>query len=157
MKHLSLLCALLLLSLVGCQPIQPDGRSAAATTHGSSPNPQEIESMLIAKEQEKWRLFSQGDFDTVSDLYRDDFLNLGWTPTGMVLQNKAEMFAMLAQVPSSPGEIALSDFHVVHGNERAAVVTYKVTAPFGTLFVSSVWAEQAGEWETVFYQASAGQ
>jgi hypothetical protein len=57
----------------------------------------------------------------------------------------------------SPGEITLSDFPVVHGNERAAVVTDKVMAPFGTLFVSSVWAEQAGEWETVFYQASAGQ
>jgi hypothetical protein len=32
-----------------------------------------------------------------------------------------------------------------------------MTAPFGTLFVSSVWAEQAGKWQTVFYQASAGQ
>jgi hypothetical protein len=127
------------------------------TTHKLSTAPKEIEAMLIAKEQEKWRLFAQGDFAMVSALYREDFLNLGWTPTGMVLQNKQDMFAVLAQVPPSQVEIALSDFHVVHGNERAAIVTYKVKAPFGTLFVSSAWAEQAGAWKTVFYQASVGQ
>lgn len=119
-------------------------------------DPNEIETMLIAKEQEKWRLFGQGDFATVSHLYRADFLNLGWTPTDMVLQNKQEMLGMLAQVPAQ-GEIARSDFHVVHANAGSAVMTYKVTAPFGTRFVSSAWAEQAGEWQTVFYQASTGQ
>lgn len=156
MKPIYLLCVLLVVSLVACQPIQPEGRSAAAATQELSADPIAIEAALIAKEQEKWRLFGEGDFATVSDLYRDDFLNLGWTPTGMVLQNKEEMLAMLAQVPAQ-GEIALSDFHVVHANDGAAVVTYKVTAPFGALFVSSVWAKQAGEWQTVFYQASAGQ
>lgn len=156
MKPIYLLCVLLVVSLVGCQPIQPEERNAAAATPKRLSDPQATEAMLIAKEQEKWQLFGQGDFATVSDLYRDDFLNLGWTPTGMVLQNKEEMLTMLAQVPAQ-GEIALSDFHVVHANEGAAVVTYKVTAPFGALFVSSVWAEQTGEWQTVFYQASVGQ
>ncbi len=155
MKPIYLLWVLLVVSLVGCQPIQPEGSITKMPTTNRT-NPKEHEAMLVAKEQEKWRLFGQGDFAAVSNLYRDDFLNLGWTPTGMVLQNKEEMLAMLAQVPAQ-GEIALSDFHVVHANEGAAVVTYKVTAPFGTLFVSSVWAEQAGEWQTVFYQASAGQ
>jgi hypothetical protein len=88
MKHLYLLCVLLVFSLAGCQPIQPEGRSAAAATQKLSPDPIAIEAALIEKEQEKWRLFGQGDFATVSDLYREDFLNLGWTPTGMVLQDK---------------------------------------------------------------------
>lgn len=117
-------------------------------------SPQEIESMLIKKEQQKWDLFAQGDMKTVSALYADDFINVGFTPAGMVRQNKQEAFDMLAQVPPMPGGISLSDFLVVHGDDHLAVVSYKVSAPFGNLYVSSVWVERNGEWRTIFYQAS---
>jgi hypothetical protein len=119
--------------------------------------PNDRESMLIEKEQEKWRLFAQGDFATIWDLYTDDFINIGWTPTGMVRQNKQEAFDVLSKVRLDQAEIALTDFHVVHVNDRAAIVTYKVAAPFATLFASSVWAERDGDWKTVFYQASTIQ
>ena len=117
-------------------------------------SPQEIESMLIKKEQEKWDLFGQGNIAAASELYADDFINLGFTPAGMVRQNKQEAFDMLAQVPPMPGGISLTDFLVVHGDDHSAVVSYKVAAPFGNLYVSSVWTERNGEWKTVFYQAS---
>ena len=114
----------------------------------------EIESMLIKKEQQKWDLFAQGDFTAASTLYADDFINVGVTPTGMVRQNKKEAFDMLAQIPPMSGGISLTDFLVVHGDDQSAIISYKVAAPFGNLFVSSVWAERNGTWTTVFYQAS---
>ena len=126
----------------------------ACSPQSASITPQEVESMLIAKEQEKWDLFGQGNFAAASELYADDFINLGFTPAGMVRQNKKETFDMLAQVPSMSGGISLTDFLVVHGDDQSAVVSYKVAAPFGNLYVSSVWAERNGEWKTVFYQAS---
>ena len=61
---------------------------------------------------------------------------------------------MLAQIPPMPGGISLTDFLFVHGDGHSAVISYKVAAPFGNLYVSSVWAERNGEWKTVFYQAS---
>ena len=127
----------------------------AACSPGSNiMSAKEIESMLIKKEQQKWDLFGQGDIAAASELYADDFINLGFTPTGMVRQNKKESFDMLAQVPPISGGISLTDFLVVHGDEHSAVVSYKVAAPFGNLYVSSVWAERNGTWTTVFYQAS---
>ncbi len=127
---------------------------SACSPGSNTMGPKEIESMLTKKEQEKWDLFAEGDIATASELYADDFINLGFTPTGMVRQNKKEAFDMLAQVPPMPGSISLTDFLVVHGDDRSAVVSYKVAAPFGNLFVSSVWVERNGEWKTVFYQAS---
>jgi len=127
---------------------------AACSPRSANVNPQEIETMLIAKEQQKWDMFSQGNFAAVSELYADDFINVGFTPTGMVRQNKKDAFDMLAQVPPMPGEISLTDFLVVHGDDHSAVVSYKVAVPFGNLYVSSVWVERNGDWKTVFYQAS---
>jgi len=127
---------------------------SACNPRSNTMNAQEIESMLIKKEQQKWDLFGQGNIAAASELYADDFVNLGFTPAGMVRQNKKEAFDMLAQVPPMSGGIALTDFLVVHGDSHSAVVSYKVAAPFGNLFVSSVWVERNGEWKTVFYQAS---
>lgn len=127
---------------------------SACSPGSNTMSPQEIESMLVKKEQQKWDLFGQGDIAAASELYADDFINLGFTPAGMVRQNKKEAFDMLAQVPPMPGGISLTDFLVVHGDAHSAVVSYKVAAPFGNLFVSSVWVERNGEWKTVFYQAS---
>ena len=127
---------------------------SACSPQGTTMSPQEVESMLIAKEQQKWDLFGQGNIATASKLYADDFINLGFTPAGMVRQNKQEAFDMLAQVPPMPGGVSLTDFLVVHGDDQSAVVSYKVAAPFGNLFVSSVWVERNGEWKTIFYQAS---
>ena len=126
----------------------------ACSPQSAKMSPQEVESMLIAKEQEKWDLFAKGDMMAASTLYADDFINVGFSPAGMVRQNKQEAFDMLAQVPPMPGGISLVDFIVVHGDDHSAVVSYKVAAPFGNLYVSSVWAERNGEWKTVFYQAS---
>lgn len=127
---------------------------SACSQENETMNVTEIESMLINKEQEKWDLFAQGNFTAVSEMYADDFINVGFTPAGMVRQNKEDALAMLSQVPPMPGGISLTDFLVVHGDDNSLVLSYKVSAPFGNLYVSSVWAERNGEWKTVFYQAS---
>jgi len=127
---------------------------SACSPGSNTMSAKDIETMLIKKEQQKWDLFGQGNIAAASELYADDFINLGFTPTGMVRQNKKEAFDMLAQVPPMPGGISLTDFLVVHGDDHSAVVSYKVAAPFGNLFVSSVWVERNSEWKTVFYQAS---
>lgn len=57
--------------------------------------------------------------------------------------------------PPSNGPLPeLSDFLVVHPHEGSAVVTYKVTAPWATIYATSVYADRNGEWQTVFYQAT---
>jgi len=127
---------------------------SACSPGSNTMSAKDIETMLIKKEQQKWDLFGQGNIAAASELYTDDFINVGFTPAGMVRQNKKEAFDMLAQVPPMPGGISLTDFLVVHGDGHSAVVSYKVAAPFGNLFISSVWVERNGEWKTVFYQAS---
>lgn len=122
-------------------------------------NPDEVESLLIAAEQQKWDQFAAGGMEDLDlNLYAEDFINIGYYPTGILRQTKAEAFAPPADSSMVPppmvGMIELSDFIVVHASENAAIVSYKVTAPFGTMYVSSTWALRDGEWQTVFYQAS---
>lgn len=116
--------------------------------------PQDLESLLIHKEQETWRLLAQGQIAALADLYADDFINIGWTPTGMVRQARQDAFAALDTLPRGQAAARLSDLHVLQVNEHTAIVTYKVVAAFATLWATSIWAARDGTWKTVFYQAS---
>ena len=116
--------------------------------------PQNLESLLIYKEQEKWRLLAQGQIAALADLYAEDFINIGWTPTGMVRQTRQDAFAALDTLPRGQAAARLSDLHVLQVNEQTAIVTYKVVAPFATLWATSIWAVRDHTWKTVFYQAS---
>ena len=119
---------------------------------------EEVETLLIAAEQQKWDQFAAGGMDLDLSLYADDFINIGYYPTGILRQTKAEAFAPPSDPSMVPppmvGMIDLSDFIVVHANDGSAIVSYRVTAPFATMYVSSAWALRDGKWQTVFYQAS---
>ena len=74
---------------------------------------------------------------------------------GMLRQNKEEMFSTFAENPPPAGSPpTLSDFLVVPLSGEAAVISYIVTAEWGTVYASSVWVLRDEEWLTVFYQAS---
>jgi len=128
--------------------------TACGNTQSNNMNSQEIESMLIAKEQQKWDMFRAGTFSQVNSLYADDFINVASSPAGTFRQNKQEANTALSSLPPMDGEISLSDFLVVYPDENTAVVSYKVTAFFGNEYATTVWAQREGEWVTVFYQAS---
>lgn len=126
----------------------------ACSPQSTSMSPQEVESMLIAKEQQKWDMFRAGTFSQVTNLYADDFINISVSPAGTFRQNKQESIGTLTSMPPMDGEITLSDFLVVYPDENTAVVSYKVTAFFGNEYATTVWSQRDGEWMTVFYQAS---
>src|SRR6478672_371033 len=98
--------------------------------------PQDLQSLLIDKEQEKWRLLAQGQIAALADLYADDFINIGWTPTGMVRQTRQDAFAGLDTLPRGQAAARLSDVHVLRVNEHTAIVTYQVVASFATLWAT---------------------
>ena len=68
--------------------------------------------------------------------------------------HSVESIGVMASLPPMEGEITLSDFLVVYPDENTAVVSYKVTAFFGSEYVTSVWAYRDTEWVTVFYQGT---
>jgi len=127
---------------------------SACNPQSTSMSPQEIESILIAKEQEKWDMFRAGTFSQVSNLYAEDFINISSNPAGTFRQNKQDSIGALASLPPMDGEITLSDFVVIHPNENTAVVSYKITSFFGNEYATAVWSQRDGEWATVFYQGT---
>ena len=114
---------------------------------------EELGAKLIELEKTKWGLNGDENFLTMVDSYADDFVNIGWFPTGAMRLNKEEAFAMVPP-PSSGPPPELSDFLVVHPHDGSAIVTYKITAPWATVYATSVYADRDGQWQTVFYQAT---
>jgi len=119
----------------------------------------DIESIVLAKEKQKWEAIRTGQWSSVESLYADDCISIGYAPDLTISRRtKQDLFgkAKLGQA-----DFLLSDFKVVISNADTAVVTFKARGtdktppgPGFVIFATSVWVKRAGEWKTIFYQAS---
>ena len=115
--------------------------------------PSNLSSDLILKERQKWEALKAGRWLSLSDMFAEEFLSIGYEPDGSVrMTTKAQSFSPDNKLP--PGiDFSVSDFKVVMVGKDSAVVTYTASGPI-KVFATSVWAKRGREWKTVFYQAS---
>ena len=112
-----------------------------------------LESMLVAKEKQKWEALKTGQFGSLPEMFADDFLSVGYAPDGTVRMTTKAQQTVAGKQQLPPAEFTLSDFKVISANNDSAVVTYRAKGPIN-LYATSVWAKRGGKWQTIFYQAT---
>jgi hypothetical protein len=118
-----------------------------------------IESIVLAKEKQKWEAIRTGQWSSIENLYADDCISIGYAPDLTISRRtKQELFG---KAKLGKADFSLSDFKVVISNADTAVVTFKARGtdktppgPGFVIYATSVWVKRAGEWKTIFYQAS---
>ena len=152
-----LLLSLLLLALA------PWTRLGATDKAKETAPAQSLESILTAKERQKWDAFKTGPSADIFEMFADDFVSIGYKlgPPPLTVEMTTKKQMLLAGERSSPAEFILSDFHVIAPNSDTAIVTYKArgtaNTPPGPEFIihaTSVWVKRGERWQTVFYQAT---
>ncbi len=131
----------------------------AQSDRGNIRRDSETESIVLVKERQKWDALRLGRWSSVEALYADDCISIGYDPDLTVSRTtRQESFG---KAGLGPADFTLSDIKVITSNRDTAVITYIArgtvnTAPGPTfaIYATSVWVKRAGEWKTIFYQAS---
>jgi hypothetical protein len=114
--------------------------------------------ILIACENETWRLIKQKDLNDFASYLAEDFYDI--FPDGKE-RTKSELLKFLSEADLK--DYRLSNFRVSMLNEEAAVITYHVDAHASIRgndismnnSVTSGWAKRGDRWLNVFAVASA--
>ena len=110
--------------------------------------------LLISREKIKWEALQTKSFGTHREWFAKDFAAIGYLPDASVYRTGFGDKISLPKMDSLPAAVfVLSGFKVVNASGSVKVISYRADGPLN-LYITTVWANRAGEWKTIFYQAT---